>query len=126
MKTLTIITLIGATGLASLGVVMAQTNPEQTKYEDYALQRLNKFLTTDVCKGTQGLIENLLNLKCDKLVASANPQMRLVIADTTERENYLLFSVYRTEIKVSSWLPGYKLETVGAFNQFYTYNAGEQ
>jgi hypothetical protein len=126
MKTLTIITLIGATGLASLGVVMAQTNPEQTKYEDYALQRLNKFLTTDVCKGTQGLIESWLNLKCDKLVASANPQIRLVIADTTERENYLLFSVYRTEIKVSSWLPGYKLETVGAFNQFYTYNAGEQ
>ncbi|MEH2247693.1 DUF4359 domain-containing protein [Nostoc sp.] len=127
MKPLTIIAYTGAAaGLAALGVTMAKTNPSQVEYEEYAVQRLTEYLKTDVCKKTTNIIENLIHFNCDKLVDSANPQMQEIIARTTERQNYIIFSIYRTDLKINSWLPSYKFETVGAFEQFYTYSAEKQ
>ncbi|MCC5619171.1 DUF4359 domain-containing protein [Nostoc sp. CHAB 5836] len=127
MKPLTIIVYTGAAaGLAALGVTMAKTNPSQVEYEQYAVQRLTKYLKTDVCKKTTNIIENLIRFNCDQLVDSANPQMQEIIARTTERQNYIIFSIYRTDLKINSWIPSYKFETVAAFDQFYTYTAQEQ
>lgn len=126
MKPLTIIAYTGAAGLAALGVAMAKTNPSQVEYEEYAVQRLTEYLKTDVCKKTTNLIENLIRFNCDKLVDSANPQIQEIIVRTTERQNYIIFSIYRTNLKISSWIPSYKFETVGAFDQFYTYTAEKE
>ena len=109
-----------------MGVAMANTNPSQGEYEEYAVQRLTEYLKTDVCKKTTNLIENLIRFNCDKLVDSANPQIQEIIARTTERQNYIIFSIYRTDLKINSWIPSYKFETVGAFDQFYTYTAEKQ
>ncbi|MCC5655644.1 DUF4359 domain-containing protein [Nostoc sp. XA010] len=127
MKPLRIIAYTGAAaGLAALGVVMAKTNPSQVEYEEYAVQRLTEYLKTDVCKKTTNLIENLIRFNCDKLVDSANPQIQEILARTTERQNYIIFSIYRTNLKINSWIPSYKFETVGAFDQFYTYTAEKE
>ncbi|MBD0389868.1 MAG: DUF4359 domain-containing protein, partial [Nostoc sp. C3-bin3] len=53
-------------------------------------------------------------------------QIQEIIARTTERQNYIIFSIYRTDLKISSWIPSYKFETVGAFDQFYTYTAEKE
>ncbi|MCC5606039.1 DUF4359 domain-containing protein [Nostoc sp. CHAB 5834] len=127
MKPLTIIAYTGAAaGLAALGVAMAKTNPSQVEYEEYAVQRLTEYLKTDVCKKTTNIIENLIRFNCDKLVDSANPQIQEILARTTERQNYIIFSIYRTNLKINSWIPSYKFETVGAFDQFYTYTAEKE
>jgi hypothetical protein len=127
MKPLTIIAYTGAAvGLTALGVTMAKTNPSQVEYEEYAVQRLTEYLKTDVCKKTTNFIENLIRFNCEKLVDSANPQIQEIIAKTTERQNYIIFSTYRTNLKISSWIPSYKFETVGAFDQFYTYTAEKE
>ncbi|MBE8991603.1 DUF4359 domain-containing protein [Nostoc sp. LEGE 12450] len=127
MKPLTIIAYTGAAaGLAALGMTMAKTNPSQVEYEEYAVQRLTEYLKTDVCKKTTNIIENLIHFNCDKLVDSANPQIQGIIARTTERQNFMIFSIYRTDLKINSWIPSYKFETVGAFDQFYTYTVEEQ
>lgn len=127
MKPLTIIAYTGAAaGLAALGVTMAKTNPSQVEYEEYAVQRLTEYLKTDVCKKTPNIIENLIRFNCDKLVDSANPQIQEIVAKTTERQDYMIFSIYRTDLKINSWMLSYKFETVGAFNQFYTYTAKEE
>lgn len=126
MKALTIITGVAAAGLAALGVIMAKTNPDQPKYEEYAVQGLTKYLKSDVCKKTPNLLENVIKVNCNKLVDSANPQIREIIAVTTVRQNYMIFSVYRTDLKINSWIPSYKFETVGAFDNFYTYSSEEQ
>jgi Domain of unknown function (DUF4359) len=126
MKTSTIIAYLGAAGLAVLGVIMAKTNPNQVEYQDYAVQRLTLYLKTDVCQKTQGLLESLIHFNCEKTVDSVNPQIRDVIAATTQRQDYLFFSIYQTDLKVSSLIPSYKFETVGAFNNFYTYSAQQR
>jgi Domain of unknown function (DUF4359) len=126
MKIGTIITSVGAAGIAVLGMTMAKTNPEQPKYEQYAVQQLTTYLKTDVCKKTPNFLQNIIKFNCDKLIESVNPQMRDIIASTTKRQNYIIFSVYSTEIKLDNLLPNYKFETVGAFDNFYTYKAKEQ
>jgi Domain of unknown function (DUF4359) len=126
MKLLTIMAFAIAAGLAAFGVGMAKTNPSQDQYEEYAVQRLSQYLKGDVCKKTSKLIENIINTSCDKIVDSANPQMQQLLSQTTERQDFFFFSVYRTDLRLNSWLPGYKFETVGAFDNFYTYTAEEQ
>ncbi|BAZ70064.1 hypothetical protein NIES4106_48500 [Fischerella sp. NIES-4106] len=131
-------TYVGVFGLAALGVVMTQTNPNQVEYEDYAAQRLTEYLNTNVCKKTPKFLENVIKFNCRQVVNSAQPQIREIIAESTERQDFIVFSIYRTDLNVNSLIPalrvdsvlpstpGYKFETLGAFDQFYTYKAEQQ
>ncbi len=123
MKVLTLIASVGAAGIAVLGVTMATTNPQQPKYEEYAVQRLTIYLKTDFCQKTPNFLQNLMQFNCNQLVDSAKPQIRDIIAATTKRQNYIVFSVYTTDLKIDNLIPGYKFETVGAFDNFYIYKA---
>jgi Domain of unknown function (DUF4359) len=127
MKIFKITASVGAMVLAAaLGVTMAWTNPGQVEYEEYGVQRLTQYLKQDVCKKTSKFLETFIHTKCEEMVDSANPQIKQILSATTERQNFILFSVYRTDLKLSSWIPAYRFETVGAFNNFYTYTAEEQ
>ncbi|MCC5637770.1 DUF4359 domain-containing protein [Nostoc sp. CHAB 5844] len=126
MKLLTVMTFAIAASIGVVSVAMSTTNPTVDEYEEYAVNRLTQYLKIDVCKKTSKLIENLLNSSCEKLVDSTNPQIRELLVKTTERQNFLLFSIYRTDLTLGAWLPGYKFETVGAFHNFYTYSAEQQ
>ncbi|TBR57970.1 DUF4359 domain-containing protein [Mastigocladus laminosus UU774] len=138
MRVLKTITYVGVFGLAALGVVMTQTNPNQVEYEEYAAQRLTEYLNTNVCKKTPKFLENVIKFNCRQVVNSAQPQIREIIAESTERQDFIIFSIYRTNLNVNSLIPalrvdsvlpstpGYKFETLGAFEQFYTYKAEQQ
>ncbi|PMB00962.1 hypothetical protein CEN50_01350 [Fischerella thermalis CCMEE 5268] len=138
MKALTIMAYVGVFGLAALGVAMAKTNPSQVEYEEYAAQRLTEYLNTNVCKKTPKFIENVIQFNCRQVVDSAQPRLREIIADSTVRQDFIVFSIYRTDLNVNSLIPalrldsilpstpGYQFETLGAFNQFYTYKAEQQ
>jgi len=126
MKNSIIIRSIVAVGLTALGVIMTKTNPNQEEYEEYAVKQLTKYFKNDMCRKTPKFLENLIHFNCIKLVDSANPQIRDIITGTTERRNYIFFSVYHTEIKVGASIPGYRLETLGIFANFYTYTAEKE
>lgn len=126
MKALTTIGCSGAIGLVALGVAMAMTNPSQAAYEEYATQRLTEYLKGDVCQKTSNFFENLIKSQCDSLVDQTIPQVRDILGRSTQKQDFVIFSVYRTDLKLSSWIPLYKFETVGAFNSFYTYTAKPQ
>ncbi|WP_017316940.1 DUF4359 domain-containing protein [Mastigocladopsis repens] len=126
MRALTIITCVGVVGVAVLGMAMANTNPSQAKYEDYAVQRLTEYLKSNVCEKTSNPLENLIKWNCSKFVEAANPQMREIISIRTQKQDFIIFSVYRTDLKLSHLIPSYKFETVGALENFYTYSAEKQ
>lgn len=126
MKNVNIITYVGVTALAVLGIVMATTNPSQRKYEDFAVQRLTEYLKIDVCTKAPKAFENFLQRNCSVLVDSSRPQMQQIIAQTTQKQNFIFFSIYRTDLQVSPFIPSYHFETVGAFQNFYIYAAEEQ
>jgi hypothetical protein len=126
MKPLTILICVGAASITVLGAIMAKTNPNQVGYEKYAIEKLTTYLETDVCRKTPSFLENLIKVNCNEVLRSVAPQMKQLITTTTDRQDYMIFSIYRTQIKLDSWIPGYQFETVGALNQFYTYKAEQK
>ncbi len=135
MKVANILVCVGVAGLVALGWVMVKTNPTQAEYEEYATQRLTKYLKTNVCKKTPTFLENLIRFNCKQIIDSAKPQIREIIAASTKRQDFVIFSIYRTDLQLKSLIPaakldsvlpsvpGYQFETLGAFDQFYTYKA---
>ena len=126
MKSVRIIIYIGAAALAGLGVVMAAGNPSQSIYEGYAVQRLTEYLKNDVCTKAPKIFESLLQRNCTALIDSSRPQMRQIVSESTQRQNFIFFSIYRTNLSINPVIPSYHFETVGAFQNFYTYAAEKQ
>ncbi|NRB08927.1 MAG: DUF4359 domain-containing protein [Richelia sp.] len=123
MKPSTIITYTGMLGLAVLGLFMANTNPSQPEYEQYAALKLTEYLKANVCTKSPKILENIIKFNCERLVEEANPHIKKLITATTQRQEYILFSTYRTDLQLNSLLPAYTFESVGAFDRFYTYKA---
>lgn len=126
MKVSNVITCIGVAGLSLVGVTMVKTNPSEAKYEQYAVRELSSYVKSNVCKKTPDILEKVINTNCNKLVDEANPHIHDLIAATTDRHDFIVFSIYRTELKLNDWVPSYKFETVGAFDNFYTYNVEQK
>lgn len=126
MKPLTTLICVSAASIGIIGSILTKTNPNQNKYEEYALDKVTTYLKTDVCNKTPSFLEKLIEVNCEEMLQSAMPHLKELITTTTNRQDYLIFSIYRTEIKLDSVIPGYKFETVGALNQFYTFNAEQK
>ncbi|MFM7405559.1 MAG: DUF4359 domain-containing protein [Cuspidothrix sp.] len=125
MKPLTMLICGVTASIGIIGAILTKTNPSQTEYEKYALDKVTTYLKTDVCNKTPNFLEKLIQVNCEEVLQSAMPHIKELITTTTNRQDYIIFSIYRTEIKLDSVIPGYKFETVGALNQFYTFNAQE-
>lgn len=126
MKIVSIVACAGAAVLVGLGVAMASTKPSRVEYEEYATQRLSEYLKKQGCSKTSNLLDNLIKFNCKQLVDSASPQIKQIINASTEKHDYLLFSVYHTDLKLNSFIPSYKFETVGALDNFFTYKAKKE
>lgn len=105
---------------------MAVANPSQDTYEEYALDRLTIYLKGNVCPQAPKGFDNFLQRQCTSLVDTGRPQIKQMIAESTHRQNFIVFSLYQTDLSISSFLPAYHFETVGAFQHFYTYRAQKE
>ena len=70
--------------------------------------------------------------QCPKFVDDNQVEIKKVITRNTDRQDYLVFSFYQTDLSVRAivpdlaFLPGmptYHFETVGLFGKFYIYEA---
>ncbi len=114
---------IGGIVLTGLGVAMALTNPGQNAYEQYASQTLNDYLKKNVCTQFSSGLSQFLQSQCYFLVDTARPQLTQIITHNTKRQNFIIFSLYQTDLFISSALPNYQVKTVGVFQNFYIYEA---
>ncbi len=105
---------------------MALTNPSQEIYEEYAVERLTQYLKDEGCTQAPKIFGDVLLRQCKSLVDTGRPQIAQIITKTTQRQNFLFFSIYRTTLKIGPFLPVYHFETVGVFQNFYIYQAQEQ
>lgn len=109
--------------ISSVGGLMILTNPKQNDYEAYATKALADYLKYEVCPQVSFSLGGALTSYCKTMVDTGRPQIRYIIAQTTVRENYLFFSIYETELLLPATFPGYQFGTIGAFQQFYIYEA---
>jgi hypothetical protein len=114
---------VGGVVLMGLGGLMVVSNPGSLAYEQYATERLTFYLKDEGCSQ---LTENLGGLGqgyCQSLVDTGRPQIQQIVAQQTKRQNYLLFSIYQTELLLPSPAPSYRFETIGIFQSFHVYQA---
>lgn len=114
---------IGVTAMTSLGAVMAVMNPSQAAYETYATQKVLTLLDQNICKEAPKAFE--LQQNCKAQLTSNRSQIKQFIANNTYQQNFIFFSIYTTDVSVSSFLPSYRVETVGAFRQFHVYDTAQ-
>jgi len=119
---------LGVLGLGVLGLagVMAVTNPDEAAFGEFALEQVK----TQGCKE----VPQFIRQQCPQFVQDNQAQVKKLIAQSTERQNYGLFSLYRTNLSTRSIvpdlpvfldLPAFQLETVGMMGRFYIYQAEE-
>lgn len=113
-------------GVLGLGVAMAVTNPGPNRYNEFAAQRLAEYLKTNACPQAPAVLGGILAAQCVTLVDNNRPQLQQFIAANTQRQNFLLFSLYKTNLSLDgleSIIPSYYFESVGLFQNFVTYKA---
>ncbi|BAS56540.1 MULTISPECIES: DUF4359 domain-containing protein [Leptolyngbya] len=118
--------LLGTVGLAMLGGAgfMALTNPDEAAFGEFALQQIK-------AEGCQK-VPQIIREQCPQFVQDNQAQVKKLILQSTDRQNFGLFSIYRTNLSTRSIvpnlpifldLPAFQLETVGMFGKFYIYQA---
>lgn len=108
--------------LCGLGMVMVLSNPRSQDYERYATETLSHYLKDEVCMQVAQTLGGALSSYCKTMVDSSRPQIQVLIQNSTVRHNYLLFSIYTTKLSLSSPIPSYQFETIGALQQWYTFD----
>lgn len=126
MKVPKVVTAMGGVALVGLGLVMALTNPGKDEYEQYAVEQLTTYLKDEACMEAPSVFGNFLQRQCKSLVDTGRPQIEQIIAEKTQRQNLILFSIYRTNLEVGPFLPAYHFQTLGVFQKFYIYQAEQQ
>ncbi|NJK99022.1 MAG: DUF4359 domain-containing protein [Spirulinaceae cyanobacterium RM2_2_10] len=111
--------------LIVLGGGLIVTNPSQHDYEEYAVQQLSHYLRQSVCNQLPEEFQHL-GSECrslgQTLIDTGRPQLEQLIFEQTERQNYVLFSTYRTRLAFSTLTPIYEFQTVGILQHFYIYD----
>jgi hypothetical protein len=110
--------------VAGLGGVLAMTNPNPTAYETFATNKLADYLSTKLCGNEAKKLG--LQQDCEDTLRSGRVPLRRFITRQTDRQNFLFFSIYTTQLEISPLLPSYRFETVGGLGQFYVYKSERQ
>jgi Domain of unknown function (DUF4359) len=110
------IVLLGVFGLCGLGL----TNPDRAAYETYAVEQLGN-LAKDQCNQAPGEFGRVLQEPCRAAIEAYKPQLRPMLAATTTRQNWIFFSIYRSDISIPAASFNAKVESIGIFNNFLIY-----
>jgi hypothetical protein len=108
--------------LATLGVggLMFLTNPEQGAYEEYAVEQLGN-QAREKCDLAPSGLGVLFQGTCQVAIDNFKPQLRTLVSESSNRQNLVLFSIYRSNLSIPVVNLGIKVESIGIFNHFYTY-----
>jgi Domain of unknown function (DUF4359) len=125
----TALSLVGLV-LVGLGVAMAVTNPSQASYEEYATQQLAVYLKDNTCADAGELLRGV----CNQLLNENQSEIKALISANTERQNFGVVSVYKTDLALGESLPSflrnavpsYHFETVGVLSSFHVVKAKKE
>jgi hypothetical protein len=106
----------GYSAAVGLSIALAATNPTQPTYTEFATQTVSRLLVQDLCRAnerTPKLFDTMIKDGCQAFMHQGKTEIRAFIAHNTERQNFLLFSLYTTEFPIRP------LRVLGIFNHFF-------
>jgi Domain of unknown function (DUF4359) len=104
-------------GLA-IGLIL--TNPNRAVYETYAAEQVTE-LAKEQCNRVSSNYGGLLQSPCRTANEVIKPELHSFIAAHTQRQNWYLVSIYRSEIFIPGVKSSIAMELIGVLNNFYTY-----
>ncbi|NBD32526.1 MAG: DUF4359 domain-containing protein [Cyanobacteria bacterium] len=116
--------LIGSLAAVGVGMIMTVTNPHRNAYQNYAARQASFYLQENACTKTPNLFGNFLQQKCNFWAKQSKFYLKPLVNLSTRRHNYLLFSIYETELSFNNHFPAYNAKTIGFLNLFWTYESG--
>lgn len=105
--------------LLGLGGALVATNPRQDAYDEFATRAAIAYLKTEVCAKAPTAFG--LQAVCQSELESNQSKIKKIIVDGTQRQNFVVFSRYTTDLAISPDLPSYHVESVGVLGQFVIY-----
>jgi len=118
--------IISGIAVIAVASAMAITNPRRQAYQEYAAEKMGTYLKEEVCADAPKTLGDFIERQCNNLVDSGQKPLQEMIAQSTQRHNYFLFSIYETNLSVMAGLPTYQFRTIGIFQNFLTYESQEQ
>ncbi len=106
--------------MGGIGGIMAATNPHRSAYEAYAVEQISN-LAEERCQSVPAELGIVLQGPCRAAIAAARPQLLTLIAAATTRQNYIFFSIYRSDLSIPAANLDARVESIGIFNNFVTY-----
>ncbi len=112
--------------IALLGIFtlcgLALTNPDRSAYENYAVDLVAQ-LGKEECNRAPGGFGAVLQGPCRAAIESFKPKLRPLLAATSRRQNFLFFSLYKSELSIPGVNLNLSVESIGICNNFFTYKA---
>jgi hypothetical protein len=102
---------------------MFLTNPASEAYEQYAVAQVVDRLAHECQQLPLGGFETVIEAPCRGTLDAAKPSIKEVVTKSTTRQNLGLFSIYRSDISVPELNFNARVESIGAFDRFFTYKA---
>jgi len=116
--------LAASAGVGGASLALALTNPSPAEFEAFAAEQLVERATAELC-GPDGLpmALRLVIQNCPELVGSQRRLLGSLAAQGSERQNFGLFSLYRTtlgggQVLPFLGLPVYRALTLAGAGQF--------
>lgn len=107
---------VGYSTAFGLSIALVTTNPKQANYTEFATQTVSRLLIQDLCRAndrTPKLFNTMIKDGCQAFMQQGKTEIRAFIAHNTERQDFLLFSLYTTEFPIRP------LRVLGIFNHFF-------
>jgi hypothetical protein len=99
---------------------MVLTNPSRSAYESYAVDRIGELAEAKCDHAPDGL-GVFIQGPCRAAIEAYKPELRILLAAATSRQNWVLFSIYRSNMMVPIVNLPVRVESIGIFDRFFTY-----
>lgn len=112
---------LGIAGLGAVAAALMITNPGQTRYNTFVAETLQNEVRSSFCQADElnswlGDLGKTLGNICETAIEQGTlidqDDLTDFIEDNTQRQNFLVFSLYTTEI------PAVRVRTLGICNRF--------
>lgn len=107
---------IPAIFIGAVAMAMAIANPDKEAYLDRTSLTLATEAKDNLCSSSQGGLESLLNNLCKNTVDGQRSAIRVYLNNFSRRQNFILFSIYTTNIAQRTYT------SIGAFGNFATFH----
>uniref|UniRef100_B8HRW3 DUF4359 domain-containing protein n=1 Tax=Cyanothece sp. (strain PCC 7425 / ATCC 29141) TaxID=395961 RepID=B8HRW3_CYAP4 len=110
---------LGVLAVLSLAAFLFVTNPDETDYEEFATRQATSFLHREICDRPGKVapsFRQVFSAGCTTLTKQGAADIRRFVSYNTQRYNFILFSLYTTD------LPLQRIKILGIGRTFFLFD----